>query len=433
MAPIVYHLVEVVTRRVDTRGRILRRVGVGLAVPAIAVAVLHAAPDQPERAFGGTDTETSASVGPVSTVTTAPPPTTAPPAPPPDQATLDAVALQLVAVAAADQPVALVPRPGSGVLYVAERQGTVSPLVDGQLGAPVLDITDDTTHELESGLLSIAFSPDGTQLYLKHNDAAGTLQVAEYTMAGDVVDPATRRVLLTVEKDEQIHNGGNLWVDAAGLLWVTFGDNGPIKNPPDAAQRLDTWLGKVLRIDPHPQGDRPYGIPEGNPFVATEGALPEIWAYGLRNPWRWAIDTATGDVWIGDVGRYTTEEITVLPGGGPGANLGWPLVEGTGRRLGDPPADHVVPVYQYSHEGERCSVTGGFVYRGTQIAGLAGAYVFGDYCEGKVRAISVAGGAVIAERIFDPFVQQLASFAQDASGELWVLSIDGTIARLAPL
>jgi glucose/arabinose dehydrogenase len=189
----------------------------------------------------------------------------------------------------------------------------------------------------------------------------------------------------------------------------------------------------MLRISPRPAGGAPYTIPPDNPFVGRPDARPEIWAYGLRNPWRYSFDRATGDLWIGDVGQDAWEEIDRQPAGSAGGqNYGWNLVEGTHPYKGAAPTGAVPPVYEYSHDGGGCAVTGGYVYRGSAIPDLVGAYVFADFCLGRLEAIRVRDGRVVAHAELGVTVPSVSSFGQDGSGELYALSLAGGLYRLAP-
>ena len=218
-----------------------------------------------------------------------------------------------------------------------------------------------------------------------------------------------------------------------------MGDGGGQGDPDQRGQNTNDLLGKILRIDPtQPSGDRAYGIPAGNPF-ATGGGAPEVWTYGLRNPWRFSFDQTTEDLWVADVGQNEIEEIDWLPaaddGAGRGANLGWSLKEGEEPfRDGDADVDLVDPVFEYSHDGGNCSVTGGYVYRGRAIPGLVGAYLFGDYCAADIRGLLLQDGAVIDQRELGVSVasRSLSSFGQDLQGEVYVLSTDGTVYLIEP-
>jgi glucose/arabinose dehydrogenase len=354
-----------------------------------------------------------------------------------EEAPLDSIELTLTEVAEADTPTSLVTRPGTDGLYVSERAGLVRPLVDGALGDPIVDIVDEVVTNSEQGLLDIEFSPDGNTLYLSYNvPPDGDTRIAAYTMTGDTVDPASRRELLAVDQPFPNHKGGDIEIGPDGFLYIGLGDGGAAGDPMGNGQNTSVLLGKILRIDPESPADgRAYGIPPGNPFADGGGGAPEVWAYGLRNPWRFAFDPRNDDLWIADVGQNAWEEISVLPaagGGGAGANLGWDLMEGThGYEGGSNPDGGVQPVFEYDH-GEGCSITGGLVYRGTGVPGLAGAYLFTDYCQGTIRAIRVADGALADERVFEAEGANLVSFGEDAAGEVYVLSLDGPIHRLDP-
>jgi glucose/arabinose dehydrogenase len=328
-------------------------------------------------------------------------------------------------------------------LYVAERPGRVRPVtISGAggdqsyaVGAPVLDISDNVVADGERGLLDIEFSDDGGTLYVHYSLApSGDTRVAAYTMAGDAVDTGSYRELLAVEDPFPNHNGGELEIGPDGYLYIALGDGGGGGDPEGNGQDTQALLGKILRIDPErPSGGEAYGIPSDNPFADGAGGRAEVWLYGVRNPWRFSFDRATGDLWIADVGQNEWEEIDLLPaaaGSGRGANLGWNEMEGTHPfEGGSNPEGGVLPVFEYSHE-EGCSVSGGVVYRGAAVSGLGGAYLFGDYCQGDVRALRVQDGEVTEERTFDAHVDELVSFAEDADGEVYALSLQGGIYRL---
>ncbi len=299
---------------------------------------------------------------------------------------LEGVEVRLEPVAELDVPVAMAARPGTTDLFVAEQGGEVRRIVvSDDDGGPtytvdestVLDLTDETNARGEQGLLGLAFSPDGERLYVDYTDLSGDTRVVEYTMDGDRADADSARELLFVDQPYPNHNGGQLAFGPDGFLYIGMGDGGSRDDPERRAQDTDELLGKVLRIDPDVPADsaEPYAIPADNPFV-TGGGAPEIWMTGARNPWRFSFDTETDDLWVADVGQNEIEEVNRLvadPGGaGRGVNLGWPLREGTQDYLDEPIDGLTDPVFEYDHSGTNCSVTGGYVYRGTAIPGLTG-------------------------------------------------------------
>ncbi|HEX6401023.1 MAG TPA: PQQ-dependent sugar dehydrogenase [Actinomycetota bacterium] len=336
-------------------------------------------------------------------------------------------------VATLEQPLAMAIRPGDDSLYVAQKTGAVIRLRDGEVDpAPVLDLSGSISLGSEQGLLGLAFSPDGRDVYVNHTDTNGDTHVTGYRWRDGRADPASRRDVLVVEQPYSNHNGGNLAFGPDGYLYVGLGDGGSGGDPHGYAQSLSTVLGKMLRIDPRPSGGRAYSIPPDNPFVGRDGARPEIWAYGLRNPWRYSFDRATGDLWIADVGQSGWEEIDrQRAGSNGGENYGWNRLEGSHPYEGDPPANAVGPIHEYSHDEGGCTVTGGYVYRGGRIPGLVGAYLFGDFCLGQLEAIRIDGGEV-RHRVLGPAVANLSSFGEDARGELYVMSLGGAVYRIAP-
>ena len=348
---------------------------------------------------------------------------------------LEAIGVRLSEVATLDAPVAMAQRPGHEPFFVAERAGRVM-VVDGGDVRPQPLVEVETTTNGERGLLGLVFSPEGDRLYVSYTNLEGDSRLDEYTMgegAADI-DLDSRRNLLAVGQPFANHNGGHVVFGPDGLLYYGLGDGGGSGDPENNAQDLTTLLGSVLRIDPRAQGDAPYAIPTGNPFVGGEGR-GEIFLYGVRNPWRFSFDRATADLWLADVGQNAIEEVDRLPAGEvAGANLGWPALEGTRPYDGDPAADAVPPVYEYTHD-DGYSVTGGFVYRGQAIPALAGAYVFGDLGTARIWALAVdADGGVRGRADLGVGVEEdtLVSFFEDADGELYVISIGGTIFRLEP-
>jgi glucose/arabinose dehydrogenase len=386
---------------------------------------------EPGRQAGPT-TATSTTVAPSSTA--APSTTRAQAAGTASAAQFRAARVRLVTVAQLQQPVAMAVRPGERTLYLVEQVGRVRALRGGRLDpTPVVDISEQVTAGGEQGLLGLAFSPDGRYLYLHYTDRAGDHQIAELTMRGPRADPGSERSLLRIDDPFGNHNGGQLAFGPDRRLYIAFGDGGGGGDPHGNGQSLGSLLGKILRIDPRPAGGRPYRVPADNPFVDRDGARPEIWAYGLRNPWRFSFDPANGDLWIGDVGQNAYEEVDREPAGSGGRNYGWNRREGRHPYAGGRRPDGAVdPVIEYGRAGGACTVIGGFVYRGQRIRGLRGAYVYGDYCAGWVRAARMRGARVAEQRDLGLEVPSLSSFGVDPAGELYALSLAGPVYRIAP-
>jgi glucose/arabinose dehydrogenase len=302
----------------------------------------------------------------------------------------------------------------------------------------VLDLSERVSDGSEQGLLGLAFSPDGAFVYVDFTDLDGNTNVVEYAWVDGVADVSTERTLLFVEQPFENHNGGNLVFGPDGYLYVGLGDGGSALDPMGNAQNLGVLLGKILRIQPRtpdgslpPRGE-PYAIPDDNPFVDRPGARPEIWAFGLRNPWRFSFDRRTGDLWIGDVGQGDLEEIDFQPADSPGGeNYGWVFLEGTQRLVGEPPPGTIPPIFEYAQAVENgCAVTGGYVYRGTALPDLQGWYLFADFCLGDVTAFSSEGGQTVIQPLTT--LGEVASFGEDQQGELYVLSLAGSVYKLVP-
>ncbi|MGZ8752318.1 MAG: PQQ-dependent sugar dehydrogenase, partial [Acidimicrobiia bacterium] len=298
-------------------------------------------------------------------------------------------------------------RPGTDELYVTQRPGIVRRVVvDGDRftldDEVVLDVTATVGDVgLEGGLLGIVFAPDGSRVYMgvtSGNDVGGgRRQLVEYTMTDDGIDVASMRPILDLQVEGFVHMGGGLAFGPDGFLYVGLGDGAPFLDGNNTGQDPSDLFASILRIDPlHPQGDLPYSVPEDNPFADGSGA-PEVWMFGVRNPWRFSFDADTGDLWIGDVGDAEWEEVDFVPANddgldaGRGANLGWSLWEGSRRvefRKKIPaPEGHVGPLYEYEHGENACAVIGGYVYHGGAIDGLDGTYVFSDLCGGTVLGL----------------------------------------------
>ncbi len=269
---------------------------------------------------------------------------------------------------------------------------------------------------------------------MNYTDRDGTTQIVEYRLRGNTFDPDSAKVLLSIKQPYENHNGGQLQFGPDGMLWIGMGDGGAGGDPENRAQNPDELLGKLLRIDvDNRDGDTKYGIPSGNPF-ADGGGRPEIAALGMRNPWRFSFDRVTGALWIGDVGQDTWEEIDAVPAGmAIGANFGWNRKEGTHSFSETPwgPGTHVEPVHEYTRS-DGVSVTGGYVYRGTDVPGLKGWYVFTDMDARHVRLLpgdpKKARGA--RPRKIDAPDSVIVSFGEDTKGELYVVSLNGGIWRI---
>jgi glucose/arabinose dehydrogenase len=393
-----------------------------LTIAALAVAACTSAPASPAPR--------PSTAGPTAARPTGAAPTGATGA---TASTAGAPTVDLRLVARLEQPTAMAVREGDPALYVAEKVGRVVAIRGGDADpTPVLDVTHDVSLGSEQGLLGIAFSPDGAWLYVDLTDTSGDTRVLAYAMGDRTADAASRREILFVGQPYSNHNGGQLAFGSDGDLYIGLGDGGGGGDPQGNGQSLGTLLGKILRIDPTPDAPEPYRVPPDNPFVGTPGARPEIWDLGLRNPWRFSFDAATGDLWIGDVGQSAWEEIDLEPAGsGGGRNYGWNAMEGTHRYAGgaDPERSMVDPIFEYPHDGSVCAVTGGYRYRGSDLAELRGWYVFADFCGGSLEAIRPSGGGGV-HRDLGPSVENLASFGEDAAGELYAMSLSGPVYRL---
>lgn len=338
---------------------------------------------------------------------------------------------------------------GSNRLFVLEQRGAIR-IIDGAgalLTTPFLDIDPIVSSGGERGLLGLAFHPDYANnglFYVNYTNNSGHTVVAEYRRsAGDpnVADPTSARVLMTVNQPFANHNGGWLGFGPDGYLYISLGDGGSSNDPGNRASNLAERLGKLLRIDvDNPDPGLPYGIPSDNPF-ANDGdpnTLGEIWAYGLRNPWRTSFDRLTGDLWIADVGQNAREEINFQPAGDPGGNhYGWRCREGTGPTPGIAgcPATNplwVDPVHEYTHS-LGCSITGGYVYRGCELGeAYQGKYFFSDYCTGPIWYLDPDNN-YNRTLAFDT-TYNIATFGEDEGGELYFANIsNGTIYKIVLL
>ncbi len=322
---------------------------------------------------------------------------------------------------------------GSGTLYVVEQVGRIQTIKNGTLGAaPFLDISARALAGGERGLLGLAF-PQGYATkgyfyvnYTRSPDGATVIARYRVTHDPDVADPSSEEILLVIDQPFGNHNGGQIAFGPDGFLYIGMGDGGSGGDPQNNAQNPATLLGKMLRIDVE-GGVFPYAVPPGNPFVGSGGFRGEIWALGLRNPWRFSFDRGTGDLYIGDVGQGSFEEVDFQPATSAGGeNYGWNVLEGNSCFGGGVcnAADFVPPVAVYDHSGGNCSITGGTVYRGNAYPGLQGIYLYGDFCTGQIFGLTRDGSAWENALLLDaPF--SISSFGEDEAGNLYATNYGG--------
>ena len=348
-----------------------------------------------------------------STTVSTPPPPSPPPSSQPSQP--PAAGVRLVTVATGlDSPVDVAAIPGTGKLAVVEKTGRVLVLRHGHPAQrPLLDLRGQVSEGSEQGLLSIAFSPryaTNDLAYVDYTDLDGNTHVAQLdTRSGSL------RTILFVHQPFANHNGGALAFGPDGMLYLGMGDGGSEGDPEGNGQNRASLLGKVLRLD-----------------VAKPSPRPQMYAYGLRNPWRFSFDPASGDLWIGDVGQNRYEEVDHLPAGTqPGANLGWNAYEGRTvyKRQPIDRSRLAWPVAVYPHS-EGCSVTGGYVYRGSAVPALRGRYVYGDFCSGRIWSLHTGGGR--PQLLALPRLEGLSSFGLGAHGQLYATTLGGRLLRFAP-
>ena len=334
---------------------------------------------------------------------------------------------------------------GSGRLFVVEQTGAVRIVKDGStLPTPFVDLSRSVSNGGEQGLLGLAFHPSyatNGKLYLSYTDLNGASVIREYRISGsnpDRVDGSSGRTLLRVKQPYANHNGGHIAFGPDGYLYIGFGDGGSAGDPGNRAQSRSTLLGKLLRIDVNRRaGTLPYGIPSTNPYVGRSG-FDQIWASGLRNPWGFSFDRATGDLWIGDVGQSAWEEVDralAVRGrnAGRGLNFGWRVMEGAHCYRPSTGCDRTgktLPLTEYGHSSGRCSITGGSVYRGKAYPDLVGAYFFGDYCSGEIWYVDRGAARGVAPRRALDTNASITSFGEDQAGELYLTDAAGTLYRV---
>ena len=349
-----------------------------------------------------------------------------------------AIALAADSFTTADQPVAVVERdPLDSFLFVVERTGKIVKVSrDGKRLSTALDITSKITTFAERGLLGLAFaeSADGQWWgYINHTDLNGNTRITGYAVdAEGTFISNSQRAMMKIKQPYANHNGGGMSIGPDGMLYISTGDGGSAKDPERRALDLTSLLGKILRINPWPKGDAPYSVPADNPFVATIGARPEIWSYGLRNPWRFTFD---GDsMWIADVGQDKWEEIDRVGTedgniAGRGANFGWSAYEGLVRFNQDQSApESISPVFVYPHDEGRCSVIGGAVVH-SQIESLDDWYLFSDYCSGKIYGLHEDGDGSYAEVALSDSLGRIVA-VNATSDSVFAIDIEGKVLQL---
>ncbi len=324
------------------------------------------------------------------------------------------------------------PDDGSGRMFIIEQEGRIRIIENGQmLDPPVLDIIPKVDSQgNEQGLLGLAFHPNFKQnpyFYVNYDDVNGNTVIARFTLNGNIADPASEKDLLHIQQPFANHNGGEMVFGPDGYLYMGLGDGGSQGDPNGNGQNKNVLLGKILRIDVD-HGD-PYSIPANNPF-ANGGGKPEIWEYGLRNPWRFSFDIPTGNLYIADVGQDTWEEVDVVSATAGGLNFGWNYYEGMHPYAGQPPAgvNFTFPVTEYSHAEGGCAIIGGYVYRGA-MKEWQGVYFYGDDCSGKIWGLIHSNNGWQSQLLYETGAN-ITTFGQDSSGEIYFADRRGTIYRL---
>lgn len=329
---------------------------------------------------------------------------------------------------------------GSGRRFIIEKEGRIRILEgDTLLEAPFLDISDRiNAGGNEQGLLGLAFPPDYARrgfFFVNYTNKSGDTVISRFTLTNDlnVADPQSESFILQVDQPASNHNGGMLAFGPDQMLWIGLGDGGGGGDRYGNGQNSETLLGKILRIDVLTDPSQPYTIPADNPWPASADSIrDEIWAMGLRNPWRFSFDRLTGDLWIGDVGQNQIEEIDYVPTNYSGLNFGWPILEGTScYKESDCSAQGMtLPVAQYKHGADGCSVTGGYVYQGAKFPELVGVYLYSDYCSGRIWAVwPDAEGKWQDRQLLDSDLS-ISSFGEDEAGELYIVAYGGDIYQI---
>src|SRR4051794_21674281 len=335
-----------------------------------------------------------------------------------------------------DHPVYLTAPSGDNRLFIVEQPGRIRIVADGRLvDKPFLDITGRVGYGGERGLLSVAFPPQYPSngfLYVNYTDKSGDTRIERYTVSADrnVADPASAKLILTIDQPYANHNGGVNLFGPGGMVYIGMGGGGSQRDPHGNGQNPNVLLGKLLRIDVD-RGE-PYSVPAGNPY-ASGGGRGEIWALGLRNPWRFAFDKTSGLLYVADVGQDKYEEMNIAPASRAGVNYGWSKMDGPSC-FKSSPCDSTglqQPAFTYGHDQGTCSIIGGFVYRGRRIPEVAGQYFYSDYCSSWVRSFSYANGkAGASHQWIDGGLGSIVSFGEDAEGELYICSSNGRVYRI---
>jgi glucose/arabinose dehydrogenase len=333
-------------------------------------------------------------------------------------------------------PVYLTAPAGDPRLFVVEQAGRIRIVKDGStVSRPFLDISERVGSGGERGLLSMAFHPDfrsNGYFFVNFTNRQGDTRVERFRVSSDpdVADPGSSMLVITIDQPYSNHNGGLVMFGHDGMLYIGMGDGGSGGDPHRNGQNRQVLLGKLLRIDV--DRSAPYAIPPDNPYAKGGGGRGEIWAIGLRNPWRFAFDRPSGLLYIADVGQNEREEIDVESAAAPGLNYGWSVMEGDRcfRGASCDRAGLTAPKVSYGREGGACSVTGGFVYRGRRIPSIAGHYFYSDYCAGWLRSFRVEGGAVTDRREWKmDSIGHVVSFGEDSSGEMYIIAEGGKVFR----
>ena len=355
----------------------------------------------------------------------------------PTAPSLEGVVLAVEQVAQGlESPVFLTAPAGDGRLFIVEQPGRIRIVKNGALlPAPFLDISSLVTFAGEQGLLSLAFDPayaTNGRFYVYYVDRNGDIAVARYTVSAnaDQADATSRTSVLTIPHPVQSnHNGGLAMFGPDGMLYLGTGDGGGGGDPQNAGQNINTLLGKLLRID---VTSLPYTSPATNPFAGATAGRDEIWAYGLRNPWRYAFDPPANQLYVADVGQNQWEEVNAVATSAAGVNYGWRIMEGAHCYNAQTcnMANLTQPVLEYDHS-QGCSITGGFVYRGAAIPELTGHYLYSDFCTGFLRSFRLSGGQADDQQTWAVGdVGDILSFGRDAAGEIYMLNAGGRVYRI---